>query len=90
MSGIHLLHFSDLHIGMENYGRLDPASGVNGRILDFLHRFDELIEYGLEHEVDLVIDGGYCGMEPTTVVDLADDAPLLLRAGKGDPAPFEN
>ncbi|MGY8859719.1 MAG: L-threonylcarbamoyladenylate synthase, partial [Pseudomonadales bacterium] len=27
----------------------------------------------LEHEVDLVIDGGYCGMEPTTVVDLADD-----------------
>ena len=58
MSGIHLLHFSDLHIGMENYGRLDPASGVNGRILDFLHRFDELIEYGLEHEVDLVIFAG--------------------------------
>ena len=27
----------------------------------------------LEHEVDLVIDGGYCGMEPTTVVDLTDD-----------------
>ena len=44
----------------------------------------------LEHEVDLVIDGGYCGMEPTTVVDLADDAPRLLRAGKGDSSPFEN
>ncbi len=43
----------------------------------------------LEHDVDLVIDGGYCGMEPTTVVDLVDDTPLLLRAGKGDPAPFE-
>jgi tRNA threonylcarbamoyl adenosine modification protein (Sua5/YciO/YrdC/YwlC family) len=43
----------------------------------------------LERDVDLVIDGGYCGMEPTTVVDLADDAPILLRAGKGDPAPFE-
>ncbi len=42
----------------------------------------------LEHEVDLVIDGGYCGMEPTTVVDLADDAPLILRAGKGDIGPF--
>ncbi|EAQ96776.1 L-threonylcarbamoyladenylate synthase [Congregibacter litoralis] len=43
----------------------------------------------LEHEVDLVIDGGYCGMEATTVVDLADEEPMVLRAGKGDPAPFE-
>lgn len=44
----------------------------------------------LERRVDLVIDGGYCGMEATTVVDLADDVPVLRRAGKGDPAPFEN
>ncbi len=43
----------------------------------------------LEHQVDLVIDGGYCGMEATTVVDLADDVPLVLRAGKGDIGPFE-
>jgi tRNA A37 threonylcarbamoyladenosine synthetase subunit TsaC/SUA5/YrdC len=42
----------------------------------------------LEHEVDLVIDGGYCGMEPTTVVDLADDTAVVLRVGKGDVAPF--
>ncbi|MBP6724938.1 MAG: threonylcarbamoyl-AMP synthase [Halioglobus sp.] len=44
----------------------------------------------LQHEVDLVIDGGYCGMEPTTVVDLADDVPVILRVGKGDVGPFEN
>jgi tRNA threonylcarbamoyl adenosine modification protein (Sua5/YciO/YrdC/YwlC family) len=43
----------------------------------------------LEHDVDLVIDGGYCGMEPTTVVDLAGDTPLILRAGKGETEPFE-
>ena len=43
----------------------------------------------LEHDVDLVIDGGYCGMEATTVVDLAEDTPMVLRAGKGDLAPFE-
>ena len=55
---IRLLHFADLHIGMENYGRLDPATGVNRRVLDFLRRFDELIDYGLEHEVDLVIFAG--------------------------------
>ncbi|MFV0276550.1 MAG: L-threonylcarbamoyladenylate synthase [Parahaliea sp.] len=42
----------------------------------------------LEHHVDLVIDGGYCGMEPTTVVDLVEDTPVILRTGKGDPAPF--
>ena len=58
MTKIHLLHFADLHIGTENYGRLDPATGVNGRVLDFLRRFDELIDYGLEREVDLVIFAG--------------------------------
>jgi exonuclease SbcD len=58
MDKIRLLHFADLHIGMENYGSLDPATGVNGRALDFLRRFDELIDYGLEHEVDLVIFAG--------------------------------
>lgn len=42
----------------------------------------------LEHDVDLVIDGGYCGLEMTTVVDLADDEPALVRQGKGDVAPF--
>ncbi|HKK23914.1 MAG TPA: L-threonylcarbamoyladenylate synthase [Pseudohaliea sp.] len=47
------------------------------------------IRDALEHEVDLVIDGGYCGMEPTSVIDLADDLPLVLRVGKGDVAPFE-
>ncbi len=58
MQKICLLHFADLHIGMENYGRLDPATGVNRRVLDFLRRFDELIDYGLEHDVDLVIFAG--------------------------------
>ena len=42
----------------------------------------------LEHDVDLVIDGGYCGLEMTTVIDLADDEPVLVRRGKGDIAPF--
>ena len=42
----------------------------------------------LEKQVDLVIDGGYCGMELTTVIDMVDDAPVLLREGKGDPSSF--
>lgn len=42
----------------------------------------------LEHQVDLVIDGGSCGYEPTTVVDLSDDTPAVIRIGRGNPAPF--
>ena len=38
----------------------------------------------LEHEVDLVIDGEFCGMEPTTVVEYVDETPNVLRVGKGD------
>lgn len=44
----------------------------------------------LQHELALVIDGGYCGLEPTTVVELdEDEGPRVLRVGKGDPAPFQ-
>lgn len=42
----------------------------------------------LEHEVDLVIDAGSCGTEPSTVIDLTSDPPRVLRAGKGSLAPF--
>ena len=36
-----------------------------------------------EHAVDLVIDGGACGIEPTTVISLIDGIPQILRHGKG-------
>ena len=42
----------------------------------------------LAHHVDLIIDGGYCGLDPTTVIDLTGDAPELIRQGKGDFSPF--
>lgn len=38
----------------------------------------------LGHQVDLIIDGGFCGMEPTSVVSLLDGVPEVLREGKGD------
>jgi tRNA threonylcarbamoyl adenosine modification protein (Sua5/YciO/YrdC/YwlC family) len=44
----------------------------------------------LEHLVDLVIDGGACGLTPTTVVDLTTDTPVVVRFGKGDTADFES
>ncbi len=50
----------------------------------------EDIRKALEHQLDLVIDGGHCGIDPTTVVDLTGDKPGVLRRGKGDPSPFED
>lgn len=41
----------------------------------------------LEHQVELVIDGGFCGLEPTTVVDMTGNTPVVTRAGCG---PVEN
>ena len=41
------------------------------------------IREALEHQVDLVIDGGFCGLEPTTVVDLTGETPVVLREGRG-------
>lgn len=38
--------------------------------------------------VDLIIDGGACGLEPTTMVDLVEGVPEVMRVGKGDPDPF--
>lgn len=42
----------------------------------------------LEKQIDLVIDAGGCGIEPTTVVDLTGPVPELVRQGRGDPAVF--
>ena len=43
----------------------------------------------LGHALDAVVDAGECGKEPTTVVDLSDEEPIVLRYGAGDPTPFE-
>src|SRR5262245_391293 len=55
---IKLLHLADLHIGMENHGRLDPASGLHSRLIDYLERLDEAIDVGLDAGVDIVLIAG--------------------------------
>ncbi len=42
------------------------------------------------HCVDLIIDGGFCGTQPTTVVDMTREPPEIVRVGKGDPSLFED
>lgn len=55
---LRVLHFADIHIGMENYGRIDAATGVNQRVLDFIQRLAEIVDYAIEHEADCVIFAG--------------------------------
>jgi len=43
----------------------------------------------LEHQVDLIIHGGYLGEHPTTVIDFSNDDIEILREGEGDPSPFQ-
>ena len=50
----------------------------------------ELIRERLEHDLDLVIDGGACDTGLTSVIDLADDGPSVIRVGRGDVSAFES
>lgn len=58
-----------------------------------IHDEDEVLEYSTDPElifekwqslVDLVIDGGYCDNQPSTIIDLSGYEPVIIREGKGD------
>ncbi len=58
MEHIRLLHTADIHIGMENYGRIDPATGINARVMDFLRRLSDIGDYAVEQGVDVFVFAG--------------------------------
>ena len=64
---MRILHFSDLHIGVENYGRTDPKTGLSTRLGDFLDSLEQVVEFALNEGVDLVLLAGdaYKGRDPT-------------------------
>lgn len=96
MNSIRLLHLADLHIGMENYGRIDPATGIHSRVMDFLRRLNEVVDYALDDEIDLVIFAGdaYKSRDPNStyrrefarrIKRLADAGiPVILLVGNHD------
>jgi DNA repair protein SbcD/Mre11 len=53
-----LLHFSDAHIDMANYGRHDPVTGLPFRVLDFLKSLDTIVDAAIDEKVDMVIFAG--------------------------------
>ena len=64
---MRILHFSDLHIGVENYGRTDPETGLSTRLGDFLASLDQVVDFALTEDVDLVLLAGdaYKGRDPS-------------------------
>jgi exonuclease SbcD len=64
---LKIIHFADLHLGVETYGRLDPATGLSSRLLDFMVALDHLVDYAIENQADLVLFCGdaYKNREPT-------------------------
>ncbi|MBC7232855.1 MAG: exonuclease SbcCD subunit D [Chloroflexi bacterium] len=93
---VKVLHFADLHIGVENYGRLDAATGLHTRLLDFLRSFDELVAYAFKEQVDLVLFAGdaYKNRDPNPTHQrefakrirqlAAADIPVFLLTGNHD------
>ena len=55
---MRIIHFADLHIGVENYSRTDPQTGLSTRLLDFLNALDQLVEYAIDQKADLVLLAG--------------------------------
>ena len=91
-----ILHFADLHLGVESYGHIDPATGLSSRLLDFLRVFDEVVDFALKEPVDLVLFAGdaYKSREPTPTQQrefakrinrlAAGGIPVLLLVGNHD------
>src|SRR3989304_8018575 len=90
-----LLHFSDLHIGMENYAKLDPQSGLSPRLLDFFQTFDFIVDQAFKEDVDVVVFAGdaYKTRDPNPtqqrgfgerVRKLAKKIPVILVVGNHD------
>jgi exonuclease SbcD len=93
---IKLLHTADIHIGLENYGRFNPATGLNTRLEDFAAALDEAVERAIAEPVDLVVLAGdiYKTRDPTPTHQrifaqrvrrlIQAQIPLYIAAGNHD------
>ena len=91
-----LLHFADLHLGIENYGTLDPSTGMSTRVHDFLRAFDAIVERAIHDEVDAVLFAGdaFKNRDPSPTIQrefakrvgrlARADIPVVLLVGNHD------
>ena len=98
---MRLLHFADLHLGEENYGRLDTSTGLHSRLTDFARSLEFTVDEALEEQVDVVVFAGdayrNCNPNPTWQRELArhlrklqqHEVPIAIIVGNHDsPAAF--
>lgn len=55
---MRIVHFADLHLGIETYGSYDTRRGISTRVIDFLTSFDGIVDYVIENKVDAVLFAG--------------------------------
>src|SRR4030043_396909 len=91
-----IVHFADLHLGVESYGRIDPATGISSRLLDFLAALDQVVDYAINNTVDIVIFSGdaYKSREPSQTQQrefakrinrrISNDIPIFIVTGNHD------
>lgn len=70
MATLRILHLADIHLGMENYGRVDPVTGLSSRLGDFLKTLNEALDWALNNDVHLVLIAGdiFKNRDPTPTV----------------------
>jgi DNA repair protein SbcD/Mre11 len=90
-----IIHFSDTHIGVDSVGGVDPDTGINSRVLDYLDSLDAIVDFAYEEKVDLVIFTGdafhvanpnstYLNEFAKRMVRLRRQCPLILLIGNHD------
>ena len=55
---INFIHTADIHFGVENYGKIDPQTGIHTRLQDFYNALNIAIDYAIEHQVDFFLFAG--------------------------------
>ncbi len=67
---LRILHLADIHLGMENYGRVDPVKGLSTRLGDFLKTLNMALDWALDNDVDMVLIAGdiFKNRDPTPTV----------------------
>ena len=93
---LKILHFADLHLGVESYGRIDSATGISSRLVDFLNALDQVVDYAVDNGVDLIVFCGdaYKSREPSQTQQRefarrirrlsTNDIPIFLLVGNHD------
>lgn len=74
---IKFVHTADVHFGMENYGRVDPTTGIHSRLLDFAHAFNFCVDYAITNHADFFL---FCGDAYKTAHPSQTQQKLLLTA----------